>query len=431
MSLHPFNRAVTFLDKQTGTLRSESPTPSEEGRHDPEVGLDRQRIDRDEARRRFDRAVVDARDVDFSDRIGADRKSYKISSRRRRHRQRNISDTDGSSNSEDESLPSRLARLRRETEELRIELEQRDNEDNAAADSAGLEDDFAKLNTTLEGLQIPQRQSRDGQPAPETQTLDSQQPETRTLPPETTPATITAIATFSDRLTSLESALGVSTTLPSTSNTSILPALTQLSTQIDMLFSTLTTSRNQSSALPTLDELSARVRAFVSETDKLTLSRKAALQSLSDLQEARLRNTDSLPYGHSRHLSTQSQAVAEQTATQQKTESKLFLDEQSSKISALYELLPTIQSLHPLLPTVLDRLRSLQVVHAGAAEARTDLEEIESRQKRMEEELQKWREGLDAVEAGMKEHEQTSRNNVEVVQQMVEGLEGRLKEASR
>ena len=386
--------------------------------------------------------MVDARDVDFSDRIGTDRKSYKIRSRRRRHRHRTTSDTDKSSESEDESICSRLARLRREAEALRIELEKRDKEDSAngaAEKMAGVEDDFSKLTLTLEGFRtLARRTEGQTQGSHSGQPLNGQRDEKRALPPEntlsTSTSTSTAISSFSDRLLSLESALGVSMTLPTTSGGFILPTLTSLSTQIDILSSTLTTSRNISSstnALPTLDEISARVRSLVSETDKLTLSRKAALQSLVDLQEARLRNTESALYGHSRHLSSQSQALAEQSSTQQRTESKLFLEEQSSKISALYELLPTIQNLHPLLPTVLDRLRSLQVVHAGASEARSDLEEVEMRQSKMEEELTKWREGLDAVEAAMKEHEQTSKGNVEVVKGMVEGLEGRLREVQQ
>jgi nuclear migration protein JNM1 len=381
--------------------------------------------------------VVDARDVDFSDRVGTDHKSYIISSRRRRHRKRTTSDSNSSSDSEDESLPARLARLRREAEELKIELERRygDDEDDAKttiAESAALEDGFSQLSLTLDGLQAPSRRRTNGQASTAVKQVPNDESQgSRALPPESNTSTITAISAFADRLTSLESVLGVSTNLLTTSTISILPTLTNLSTQIDTLSSTLSTSSGQGSSLPTLHELSTRVRALVSETDKLTLSRKAALQSLSDLQETRLRNTESTPYGHSRHLSTQSQALADQTSAQQKTESKLFLDEQSSKISALYELLPTIQNLHPLLPTVLDRLRSLQVVHAGAAEARTDLEEIESRQAKMEEELKRWGEGLDAVEQGMQEHEKVGKENVGVVKGMVEGLEGRLKAVSQ
>jgi nuclear migration protein JNM1 len=421
---------VTCSDKQTGTLHSESPTPSEEGRHDPEVGLDRQRIDRDKARRRFDRAVVDARDVDFSDKIGADRKSYKVRSRRRRHRQRTTSETDGSNDSEDESMPSRLARLRREAEELRIELEQRDDEDNAA-DSAGLDDGFAKLNMTLDRLQAPQRHQKDGQLLSEKQTHNNQQPDTQALPPETSPSAVAAISSFSDRLTSLESALGLATTLPtaSSSHTSILPTLAHLSTQINTLTSTLTPTQTHGSSLPTLDSLATRVRTLSSETTALTQSRRLALDSLTSLTEARLRST-AAPYGHTRGQSQQqSAASAALTTSARQQESTLFLSEQSAKISALYELLPTIQSLHPLLPSVLDRLRSLQIVHAGAADARGDLEEVERRQEKTEAEIKRWREGLEGVERGIREAEVVGRGNLEVVREMVGGLEGRLREA--
>lgn len=78
---------------------------------------------------------------------------------------------------------------------------------------------------------------------------------------------------------------------------------------------------------------------------------------------------------------------------------------------------------------MLDRLRSLQAVHAGAADARGDLEEVERRQGVLEGEIKRWGEGLEAVERGMKEAEETGRGNLEVVREMVRGLEGKLGEA--
>jgi nuclear migration protein JNM1 len=370
--------------------------------------------------------------VNFSDRIGADRKSYKISSRRRRYRQRSASESDGSNDSEEESLPSRLARLRREAEELRIELEQRDNTDHKP-DSAGLEDDFAKLNMTLEGLQAPRGHRRDSPSAPEQHPHNNDHPDTQALTPESTPSTIAAISRFADRITSLEAALGLSTTLPTdpASHTFILPTLNHLSTQIHTLSSTLTPTPHPTSSLPTIDSLSTRIRTLTSETETLTASRRLALESLNSLTEARQRATAPAYSTHSRNPShaAQSASAAALTSAVQQQESTLFLAEQSSKISALYELLPTIQSLHPLLPSVLDRLRSLQVVHAGAADARGDLEEVERRQGVLEGEIRKWGEGLEAVERGIKEGEEMGRGNLNVVKEMVEGLEGRLGEA--
>jgi nuclear migration protein JNM1 len=353
--------------------------------------------------------------VNFSDRIGADRKSYKISSRRRRYRQRSASESDGSNDSEEESLPSRLARLRREAEELRIELEQRDNTDHKP-DSAGLEDDFAKLNMTLEGLQAPRGHRRDSPSAPEQHPHNNDHPDTQALTPESTPSTIAAISRFADRITSLEAAL---------------PTLNHLSTQIHTLSSTLTPTPHPTSSLPTIDSLSTRIRTLTSETETLTASRRLALESLNSLTEARQRATAPAYSTHSRNPShaAQSASAAALTSAVQQQESTLFLAEQSSKISALYELLPTIQSLHPLLPSVLDRLRSLQVVHAGAADARGDLEEVERRQGVLEGEIRKWGEGLEAVERGIKEGEEMGRGNLNVVKEMVEGLEGRLGEA--
>jgi nuclear migration protein JNM1 len=80
---------------------------------------------------------VDARDVDFSDRIAGKRKSYIVSSRRRRRRRGagrrgdgyyGSDDSEGSEEEEGEveTVERRLARLRREVEEVKVELEGKD-----------------------------------------------------------------------------------------------------------------------------------------------------------------------------------------------------------------------------------------------------------------------------------------------------------------
>ena len=59
---------------QTGTIRTDSTSPSNEDVDLPGGPIDRRRIDRDEAARRFEPALVDARNVDFSDNVAGGRR---------------------------------------------------------------------------------------------------------------------------------------------------------------------------------------------------------------------------------------------------------------------------------------------------------------------------------------------------------------------
>lgn len=100
--------------------------------------------------------------------------------------------------------------------------------------------------------------------------------------------------------------------------------------------------------------------------------------------------------------------------------------EQISKINALYGTLSTIESLSPLLPSVLDRLRSLRAIHADAATASQNLTLVESRQADMAEEIRSWREGLERMEGMVTKGEESMTGNAEMVEGWVRELEGRM-----
>jgi hypothetical protein len=79
------------------------------------------------AAQRFRHSEIDATNVDFSDRISGKRQSYIVSSRRRQG-------GDGSDNDEDweeESVERRLARLRREVEELKGQVAEKGDDESA------------------------------------------------------------------------------------------------------------------------------------------------------------------------------------------------------------------------------------------------------------------------------------------------------------
>jgi nuclear migration protein JNM1 len=386
-------------------------------------------LDRDEARRRFERSDVDARGVNFSDSIAINKRSYKTTTKL----------VDG------ETLPRKLARLRWEAEEIQLELDKRKEQPalkDGAEDEEDLEDGVLKLSEILDTLHMKSRSSNGTSRTAEaplsrqlheatpsgvnTQVERSQESENsaRAEPPQT--STTTAIAAFADRLSSLESALGLGS-VPSTSESnSILPTLASLSTQITALSTTLASASLQasststsygrsqtSSSIPHLDAVASRLRNLTSESDKLALSRKRALESLHDLQEARMRLPTSFNSAPTRSDPPRDQAAS-------------LFEDSSAKIAALYATLPTIQDLQPLLPVVLERLRSLHVLHADAAGAKGDLEEVVNQQAATSQEIERWRKGLEDVEAKMAEYQKVVSGNTEVIGKMVEDIEERL-----
>jgi nuclear migration protein JNM1 len=99
---------------------------------------------------------------------------------------------------------------------------------------------------------------------------------------------------------------------------------------------------------------------------------------------------------------------------------------EQSKIMALYEVLPTIEALAPTLPLVLERLRTLRLLHAGAADASAALESVERRQEEQREELRTWREALEKVEGGLKEGQGALLENVEKMGGWIREVEKRM-----
>jgi nuclear migration protein JNM1 len=469
----------------TGTVRTISPSPSSDD--DALPGLDRQPLDRDGARRRFETSKVDARGVDFSDSIGGTRRAYRTrSSARRKRRIRDDGGTEAGdlSDSDDETLAMKLARLKREAEEVKMELERREKEKDDEAefkdsveqqqqrkdeeDDDTVLDGVQELSRILDGLSTKARLKTNGSIEDEfvsrlTTASRTRQPQQDERGPSTessanpVPAqqsTLSAVADFSDRLTALESALGVSSTTATSQSTAILPTLASLANQITTLSATLAPAQNSSNtATPNtayLDSVSAKLKLLIAESDRLTQSRKAALASLTDLHEKRMTQlvSNASVHANSRSSRLRGLSAASSSANHQHTDlkadgtggpgeeslqiqSQLFLDEQASKITALYHLLPTIQDLQPLLPVVLERLRTLSILHNGAAQAKGLVDDLESRQRELKEEMAKWRSAVENLERGMTEAEEVMKSNVEIIGRRVSEVEQRVGQLGR
>lgn len=363
------------------------------------------------------------------------------------------------SDSEDESLGRKLARLRREAEELKMELQRREQEKEAGIleeDGEGLEDGVEALNHMLNGLNTPSQGGETSSEAALARKLDSEFTTQSSQPipqqsaaSEPTPpsSTLTSLATLSDRLTALESSLGLSTTA-FTSSTPILPILASLTSQMTTLSTTLSppsttsttgaiTTSNSTSTI-NLDTLTTRVRDLTSQTDRLTLSRKAATQAATELRQARLKAATSavgpLPTPHpsasSQYLHPHHRPSNNNNAATQETLNLADLhatESLNAKITALYSTLPRIGELSPLLPVVLERLRSLQSIHTAAASAKGDLEALEKGQAEMGSGIEEWKGALEGMEASVREAEGLMGKNGEVLGGMVRGVEERLR----
>lgn len=351
----------------------------------------------------------------------AKRKSYKASTRRQRQETDGPTEIGDFSDEEDgESLERKMARLRREIEEVKAEVGRRKQEreerggemDNMVM---GGRDDAAALSKMLEGLSgttmnigssAGERLAKDlamglqvTKPVStaiedKSKTTDSATYTVTYAPTYQQSHALAKAADFDSRLSLLEKALGISSTTLHTLDTSstpraILPTLNNLHRQVSVL---------SDSSASSLDTISRRVRTLTAETEKLDEARKSAKASQDALA-----------------------ASGGDDATVVGTD-----PDQLAKLNALYGTLATIDSLSPLLPSVLDRLRSLRAIHADAATVSESLKRVEKRQEDMTADIKRWREGLDKVEEAMKEGEAIMGSNVKVVEGWVKELEERM-----
>ena len=306
-------------------------------------------------------------------------------------------------------MERRLARLRREIEDVKEECGKRNAEKKGVdADEGADEEAISTLSNMLNGISLTQggATSAGAKLAKDLGTGIKANGPPQTAQGKEEPATYTVTyaptyqqshalakaADFDGRLAMLERVLGLSSTaLPNTDGvrSAILPALDTLQRQISLLSDSTPSS---------LDNISRWVRTLTLEADKLEESRKSAKAAQDALKAAG------------------GDIVAEEGED----------SEQVAKINALYGTLSTIESLAPLLPSLLNRLRSLRAIHADAAMASESLERVEKRQVDMDADIKKWREGLEKVEEAMKAGETTMGGNMKVIEGWVKELEDKM-----
>lgn len=350
--------------------------------------------------------------MDFSGRLGSANRSYKTS-----HRQRLdgsfVEDDDDRygdfSDEEDETLDRRLARLKREIEEIKIELESPQTKDEAGTENQKQEPqtaettvvDVSKLSEALDSI-YSQRHggSKDAQTELALLLDDKSQmngvPATEDvskIPPDIDPQMAKALlktAEFESRLTFLEAALGLTgSNIPdqgALASKPIIPSLDALDRQIQII----------SNAPNSLDSVHSKTRQLIKDAEKL--------QRLRTANEEDAANSPALTNGHSAVESP----------------------EQLSKINALYGALSTIDSLSPTLPMVLERLRTLRALHTSAAIAGAALDDVEKRQAEQAAEIEQWKQALQTAESHVKDGQSSLKENVGEVDKWVKDLESRL-----
>lgn len=317
----------------------------------------------------------------------------------------------------DEGLERKIARLRRECEEVKNEVDRRRQErqaKGAAGAEVADEDEAVSLGKMLESFELSHRSPSGGSAERLTKALaaDSGQPKSQHQPSQISDdgATYTVtyapayqadhddakVAALESRLTALERSLGITATaIPALDAkgipVAVLPTIETLQRQMSVLLESTPSS---------LDNISRRVRTLTAEAERLEEARKAAKVARDELRNA--------------------------SGEVDKSAADIEDQEQIAKINALYGALPTIENLAPLLPALLDRLRSLRTIHADAGKAHESMEQAMKRQEEMAADIKRWREGLEKVEAAVKESETTIGGNVKVVEGWVKELEERV-----
>lgn len=371
---------------------------------DPESStVNHQRLQTDQARSRFQPSRVDANGADFSDNI-AQRQAYRTYTRQRRRGKILGDDSD----EEQESFSRKLMRVKRELQELENEYEERKQ----SGDKTKIEERDAKETMDLISDKVDEiYASRRGGIRGEELLLDRTIQKFNDYEPFAPSSKITAAianqpplpgtqiqksqlehvlsqaAEFDQRITQMENSLGINgKTLPEMSKDSTFPVFTTLQRLEQTLGAIGDASTNN------LDAASQQVKKLIEEAE--------------DLKEARLE--------------------ASRAGSSSDDNKMVTISDQEAKVNALYGTLPSIDKLAPVLPLVLERLRTLRLVHTSAWQADEVLTELESRQSKQEEEIQNWEKQLQLVEEDVKRHENVMQGNVKVVGDDIKMLEEKI-----
>lgn len=405
------------LDNDTSTIQastavSESEGDESEEEEDEESAVRHQRLQTEQARSRFQPSRVDARGVDFSDNISAQRRSYRTSTRGTRRRGEILGDD---SDEEKESFSRKLMRVKRELHELEHEyegrlqsgdttkIEERDPKEIMELISDKVDFIYARRRGGVRGAEpiLDRTITRFNNYPPFdpskriTKAIENQPPLPGTqIQKSQLDFVLNQAADFDARMTKLENALGLNgNTMPDIGQRPPFPVFTTLH-KLEQITGTLADASTSN-----LETVSQTVKKLIADAEELKQTNAEALRL----------------------------AEASGTSGSKSSEIKSRLDsEQEAKVNALHGTLPSIDKLSPMLPIVLERLRTLRLVHTAAWQSDEILTELESRQSQQEDEIKKWEESLEKTESDVKECEKAMHTNMKVVGDWVKKLEERM-----
>ena len=397
------------LAEDVSTLQASTAVSDSDGEgddDDPEDSAVRhQRLQPDQARNRFQPSRIDARGVDFSDNITAQRQSYRTSTRRQRRRGEIIGDD---SEDEEESFANKLLRIKRELAGLENEYERRlESGDKSKIEEQDPKEMMEIIASKVDTIYAAHKGGARGaqaildrtvqkfdsykpfEPSPKlTKAIANQPPLPGTqVQKNQLEFVLNQAAEFDRRITQMEGSLGLNAnTMPELSEHTPFPVAATL-TRLEQTLGLIGDASSNN-----LDTVTQNVKKLTAEAEHLKEVRKEAAEAGAASNENKL----------------------------------AAYPDQEAKINALYGTLPSIDKLSPILPLVLERLRTLRLVHTSAWQADEVLTELERRQSTQEQEIQKWERQLEILEKDMKKAETTMVNNIKTVGDDVKMLEGKM-----
>ena len=396
------------LAEDVSTVQASTVVSESEGEDDNDAessAVRHQRLQTDQARNRFQPSRIDAHGVDFSDNITAQRRSYRTSTQRRRRRGEILGDD---SDEEEESFARKLLRIKRELAGLESEYERRvESGDKSKIEEQDPKEMLEIIASKVDTIYAAHKGGARGAEA----ILDRTVQKFNSYKPfEPSPKLSKAIANqpplpgtqiqrnqlefvlnqateFDKRITQLENNLGLNgNTMPELSDHAPFPVFTTLSKLEQTLGLIGDASTNN------LEAATQQIKKLTADAEHLKEVRAEASRASSSNGENKT----------------------------------ITYPDQEAKISALYGTLPSIDKLSPILPLVLERLRTLRLVHTSAWQADEVLSELERRQSKQESEIKRWERQLEIVERDMKKSETAMLNNMKIVGDDVKMLEEKM-----
>ncbi|EGG06145.1 uncharacterized protein MELLADRAFT_77857 [Melampsora larici-populina 98AG31] len=238
----------------------------------------------------------------------------------------------------------------------------------------------------------------------------------------------TSAAKLDARLNALENLLGSTSLLQasSTGDVTLPPPLLVTINKLEHQLSLLTQPRH-------LDSVSRRVKVIVTDLERVHEARR----KLSDHRPLSLALASGITVvtqaasstnAHPQHLTTTLPGVPGILSTGSSSgQTAINLPPDSlHKLERLYNLLPRLDPLLPLVPHLLIRLRSLSELHLNAQEFSKNLNELEGSSTKVEKRLKELDEILNRVELSIQENESLVKNNLTLVEDRIDGLVNKL-----